>query len=342
MRLNLLRFVLRRLLFAVLVLLAVITITFILSHHLGGNIINSWLGKSAALHPQLAQVYIQKYHLDAPIWVQYYYYIAGLLQGNFGFSPSRGFQPVLTVIAQTLPYTLQIVFFGFVISLGLGVLFGVLSARYNHTPIDGGIRTFYLATYGSPPFFIALVLIIVFAYAFRLLPSGGAFTPGLPQPHWITGIPILDSLIEGDWSYLASALEYAILPSVALALVTFGVVTRVLRSSLLEIMHANYIRTARAKGLNENSVFYKHGLRNALIPVVSLSSVILTWLITGTIFVENVFGYPGLGQYVVQALYAQDFPGILAATIIFALTIVMGNLVADLLYAVVDPEIRLG
>jgi peptide/nickel transport system permease protein len=249
---------------------------------------------------------------------------------------------VVTVIGQTLPYTLQIVFFAFIISLGLGVLLGVLSARYNHTAVDGGIRTFYLATYGSPPFFIALVLIIIFAYAFRLLPSGGAFTPGLVQPHWITGIPILDSLIEGNWAYFGSALEYAILPSIALALVTFGVVTRVLRSSLLEIMQANYIRTARAKGLNENSVFYKHGLRNALIPVVSLSSVILTWLITGTIFVENVFGYPGLGQYVVTALYTQDFPGILAATIVFALTIVIGNLVADLLYAVVDPEIRLG
>jgi ABC-type dipeptide/oligopeptide/nickel transport system permease component len=107
-------------------------------------------------------------------------------------------------------------------------------------------------------------------------------------------------------------------------------------------MHANYIRTARAKGLDENTVFYKHGLRHALIPVVSLSSLVVTWLITGTIFVENVFSYPGMGRYVVQALNGQDYPGILGTTIVFALVIVAANLVADILYAVVDPQVRLG
>jgi len=339
---NLVSYVLRRLLFAIFVLLAVVTITFVLSHSLGGNVIVAWLGKSASLHPQLAQLYAEKYHLNDPIWVQYYYYILGLLQGNFGFSPSRGFIPVLTVISQTLPLTLQIVFFAFVISLGFGTLLGVISARYSHTKVDGGIRAFYLAGYASPPFFIALVLLIVFAYMFRILPSGGAFDPGIQQPTWITGIPLLDSLIEGNWAYFVSGIRHAILPSLALALVTFGVVTRVLRSSLLEVMHMNYIRTARAKGLDENTVFYKHGLRNALMPVVTLSSIILTWLITGTIFVENVFAYPGMGQYVVRALLGQDYPGILGTTIVFALVIVLGNLAADLLYAVVDPQIRLG
>ena len=339
---NLISYVLRRLLFAIFVLLSVITITFVLSHSLGTNVIVAWLGKAASLHPQLAQLYAAKYHLNDPIWVQYYYYILGLLQGNFGFSPSRGFIPVLTVIGQTLPLSLQIVFFAFVISLGLGTLLGVVSARYSHTKIDGGIRTFYLAGYASPPFFIALVLLIVFAYGLKLLPSGGAFDPSIQQPTWITGIPLIDSLIEGNWTYFVSGITHAILPSVALALVTFGVVTRVLRSSLLEVMHMNYIRTARAKGLDENTVFYKHGLRNALMPVVTLSSIILTWLITGTIFVENVFSYPGMGQYVVHALLGQDYPGILGTTIVFALVIVIGNLVADLLYAVVDPQIRLG
>src|SRR5438132_11037526 len=109
----------------------------------------------------------------------------------------------------------------------------------------------------------------------------------------------------------------------------------------MEVLQMNYIRTARAKGLDENAVFYRHALRNAFIPVVTLSSIILTWLITGTIFVENVFAYPGLGQYVVTALLGQDYPGILAATIVFAVTIAVGNLVADLLYAVVDPQIRI-
>jgi peptide/nickel transport system permease protein len=115
-----------------------------------------------------------------------------------------------------------------------------------------------------------------------------------------------------------------------------------LRSALLEVMQMNYIRTARAKGLDENAVFYKHALRNAMIPVVSLSSLMLTWLITGTIFVENVFSYPGMGQYLVGAVMAEDYPGIIATTLVYAIIIVAGNLVADLLYAVVDPQIRLG
>ncbi len=339
---NLTKYVLRRLLFAAIVVMSVVTITFILAHSVGGNPVAAWLGKAAGLHPDLAKAYAEKYHLNDPIYIQYYYYVVNLFQGNFGFSPSRGFLPVSQVISQTLPYTLQITFFAFLISLLLGVVLGVLSARFKQSAVDGGIRAFYLAGYSSPPFFIALLLLIGFTFALKLLPSGGAFDANLTRPSWITGIPILDSLLQGNFAYLVSALEHVILPSAGLALVTFGIVTRVLRSSLLEVMQMNYIRTARAKGLDENTVFYKHGLRNAMIPVVTLSSIIVTWLITGTIFVENVFSYPGMGQYVVAALAGQDYPGILATTLVFAIVIVLANLVADVLYAIVDPQIRLG
>jgi ABC-type dipeptide/oligopeptide/nickel transport system permease component len=335
-------FILRRLFLAIFVLIGVITITFILSHSLGGNPIVAWLGKSASLHPQLAAAYAKKYHLDDPLYIQYYYYISGLLQGNLGFSPSRGFVPVTTVIAETLPYTLQIAFFAIVISIVLGVFLGVIASRYRHSIADKSIRAFYLAGISSPSFFIALVLLIVFTFEFHLLPSGGAADPTITPPHNITYIPILDSLIEGDWAYFVSAMQHVILPSMALALGTFGVVVRVLRSSMMDVMRANYVRTARAKGLKERTVFFKHGLRNAMISVVTLSSLIVTWLITGTIFVENIFSYPGMGQYVFTALIAQDYPGILATTIIFAIIIILSNLTADVLYVIVDPQIRLG
>jgi peptide/nickel transport system permease protein len=339
---NLTKYVLRRAAFGALVLLSVMTITFVLSHSLGGDPVYAWLGKAASMHPELAQAYAQKYHLRDPIYVQYYYYLANLAQGNLGYSPSRNFLPVTEVIAETLPYTLQIALFAIVITLIVGITLGVVSARYHHTPIDATIRAFYLTGYASPPFFVALLLLIIFTYLLRILPSGGAFDPTLTKPTWITGLPIIDSLIEGNFQYFTSALTHVILPSCALALVTFGIVTRILRSSLLEIMHTNYIRTARAKGLDEDTVFYKHGLRHALIPIVSLSSLIVTWLITGTIFVENVFSYPGMGRYVVQALNGEDYPGILGTAIVFALVIVTANLIADLLYAVVDPQVRLG
>ena len=335
-------FILRRLFLAIFVLIGVITITFILSHSLGGDPIVAWLGKSASLHPALAKAYAIKYHLTDPLWVQYYYYITGLLQGNFGFSPSRGFVPVTTVIAQTLPYTLQIAVFAIIVSIVLGVLLGVVAARYHHTAADKSIRAFYLAGISSPSFFIALVLLIVFTFEFHLLPSGGAVDPTLQAPRIITDIPMLDALIEGKWAYLASSFEHVILPGMALALGTFGVVVRILRSSMLDVMRANYVRTARAKGLKERTVFFKHGLRNAMISVITLSSLIVTWLITGTIFVENIFSYPGMGQYVFTALIAQDYPGILATTIVFAIIIILSNLTADILYVIVDPQIRLG
>jgi len=324
------------------VLVAVVTMTFVLSRSLGGNTVVAWLGKSASIHPELARLYAEKYHLNDPIPVQYYYYVLNLLQGNLGFSPSRGFQPVVGVIAQTLPFTLQIAIFAFVISVVLGITLGVLSAQYQHKSVDTCIRAFYLAGYSSPPFFIALILLIAFAFIFHAFPSGGAFDIALTPPTSITGLPMVDSLIEGNFPYFISSLQHVILPSVALALVTFGVLTRVLRSSMLEVMHSNYIRTARAKGLDENSVFFKHALRNAMISVVTISSLMVTWLITGTIFVENIFAYPGMGQYLVTALAAEDYPGILGVTIVFAVVIVVTNLIADILYAVVDPQVRLG
>jgi len=339
--LNTVSFIARRLFLAIFVLLGVATITFILSHSLGGNPIYAWLGKAASQHPQLAQQYEAQYHLNDPLWVQYYYYLSGLLHGNLGYSPSRGFVPVVTVIEQTLPYTIQIAFFALAISLLLGVTLGVVAARYHHKMADKSIRAFYLAGICSPSFFAALILLIVFNLELHLLPSGGSVGINITAPTPITYIPILDALIEGNFAYFSSAIQHVILPSMALALVNFGVVVRVLRSSMLDVMHSNYIRTARAKGLKESTVFFKHGLRNAMIPVVTLSSILVTWLITGTIFVENIFAYPGIGQYVFQALTTQDYPGIMATTLVFALIIVATNLVADILYVVVDPQIRL-
>ena len=300
----------------------------------------AWLGRGAAFHPDLVLIYEKKFHLTDPIYVQFYYYVVGLAEGNLGDSPSRGFAPVSTVIAETLPYTLQIAFFAIIETLALGIVCGIIASYYHKKPIDAGIRTFYLGGYSSPPFFIGLLLLIIFVYAFHILPSGGPASISLQAPHPITGIPMLDSLLRGDFTYFWSALDHVILPSLTLGITTFGVVTRILRSSVLDVMHSNFIRTARAKGADERTVFLGHGLQNALIPVVTVSSLVVTYLLTGTVFVETIFGYPGMGQYVVQALLAQDYPGILATTLIFALLIVITNLVADVLYVVVDPQIR--
>jgi peptide/nickel transport system permease protein len=318
------------------------TITFILSHSIPGNPVQALLGKAASQHPALLAQMNAQYHFEDPIWVQYYYYIVNLLHGNLGYSTSRGFVPVASVIEQTLPYTAQIAFFAFVISLSLGVLLGSIAARYSKGGIDKGIRALYLAGVSSPPFFVALIFLIVVTFYFNLLPNSGAASPYIATPRVITGVPMLDSILELDWPYFLSALQHVILPSMALAVGAIGVVVRLLRASVLQVMQANYVRTARAKGLDERSVFIRHALRNGLMPIVTLSSLLLYGLLTGTLFVENIFAYPGIGQYVATALLSQDYPGILATTLVFAVIIVSANLVADLLYAVVDPQVRLG
>lgn len=332
-------YIARRLLLAILVLLGVLVITFVISHSFGSPIY-AWLGKSASLHPQLVALYETEYHLNAPVWVQFYYYVIGLLHGNLGVSPSRGFTPVIKVIEETLPYTLQIAFFAIIFALLMGFVSGLVASFYHRKPADVGIRAFYLAGYCSPPFFVGLVMLVVFAYYLHWLPSVGAANVGIAAPFVITGIPMLDSLLEGNFAYFLSALDHVILPSMTLSLTAFGVVARILRSSTLDVMHSNFIRTARAKGLDERTVLLRHGLRNSLIPVITVSSLIVTYILTGTVFVETIYAYPGMGQYVVQALLSSDYPGILATTLVFAVLIVLTNLVADILYAVVDPQIR--
>jgi peptide/nickel transport system permease protein len=341
--LNLLRFVLRRLVFAVFVLLTVLTLTFVLSHLIPGNVLQAWLGKAAAQFPDLAKLYAAKYHLNDPILVQYLYYLEGMLQGNLGISPSHGFVPVSDVIARTLPLTLQIVFLAFVLCLVIGIFTGILAARYHSTPLDKVIRVFYLGGYSSPPYFVGIVILVVFYIYLKWLPSGLEYdTLLVTPPSVISGFPLLDALLQGNWGFFENGLLHLILPSLTLALVTFGVITRVTRSSLLDVMQMNYIRTARSKGLDEDSIFYRHALPNAAVSLITISSLVMTFLLTGSVFVEHLFNYPGLGQYAFNALLFQDFPGIMATVFIFAALIVGTNLVADLLYAYADPEIRLG
>ncbi len=340
---NLLRFLLRRLAFAVFVLFCVLTLTFVLSHLIPGNVIQAWLGKQAAQFPAVAAAYEAKYHLNDPVYVQYFYYITGMLQGNLGISPSRGFIPVATVIAETLPLTLQIVLVAFVMCIILGLGLGILAARYHNTPFDTLIRVFYLGGYSSPPYFIGIVILVVAAGYLRILPTGGAYDPLLVSPSSImTGFPILDSLLQGNYAFAWNATVHLILPSFTLAIVTFGLITRVARSSLLDVMKMDYIRTARSKGLDEGTVFYRDALPNAAISLITVSSLVMTFLLTGAVFVEYLFSYPGMGKYAFTALQGSDYPGIMATVFVFAAIIIITNLVADILYAYADPEIRLG
>jgi len=335
-----LSYIARRLLLAIFVFFGVALITFILTHSISDNPLVAFLGKAASMHPEIAQAYIERFHLNEPIHVQFWYYIVGVVQGDLGYSWSRGTY-VSNIIAQTLPNTLQIVFFALLITLALGIPLGILSCRYSNKLPDYGIRAFYLAGISSPAFFVALILLLVFTYTLHLLPTGGLISLGVPKPKSITGFIILDSLLEGNWEAFVDTIKHVLMPSMALALGNFGYVTRVLRSSLLEVMQTNYIRTARAKGLDERTVFLKHALRNGLMPIVTLTALITTWLMGSSIFVESIFAYPGVGQYLAQALGSLDYAAILGVTLLYTTIIVVVNLAADILYSVLNPAIEL-
>lgn len=333
-------FVTRRFAAAIFVLFGVSVITFILSHSISADPITAWLGRSASLHPELVKFYVEKYHLNAPLYMQYFYYISGLLQGNLGFSPFMD-EPVAVLLGRTVPYTLQLMFFTFLFTIILGILMGVLAAKFANKWPDALIRTFYLLGTAAPAFFLALALIVVFSFAVHVLPTGGTVNPMIIASPVVTGFPMLDSLLNGNWAALWSQVDHIILPSLANSLGIFGVITRVLRSSILDTLNLNYIRTVRAKGASENAVFFKHALRNSLIPVVTLLAIMVNVFIVSSIFVEHIFAYPGVGDYAVTSVLNYDYPSILGTTLLFGVMIVISNFAADLFYAIVDPRIRL-
>jgi len=325
---------------SVFVFLGITIITFVLAHSISDNPIVAFLGRAAYQYPEIAEAYTKRFHLNEPLYVQIWYYIIGVLQGNLGYSWSRGTY-VSAVIGQTLPNTLQLVFLALVITLALGIPLGIISCKhYNKTP-DYLIRAFYLAGVSSPTFFVALVLVLLFSYLTHLLPTGGLISQDIPRPDSVTGFIILDSLLNGNLRAFLDTMKHALMPSLALALGVFGYVVRLLRSSLLDVMQKNYIRMARAKGLDEGTVFIKHGLRNALIPVVTLTALITAWLMGLSIFVENIFSYPGIGQYLVQAIRSLDYAAMLGITLVFTSIVVVMNLAADIVYTLLNPEIRL-
>ncbi len=329
----------RRIATGVFVIFGVTLITFILAHMVPGNPVVAWLGKQAAQHPELAQAYAEKYHLNDPLYLQYFYYLNGLAHLDLGYSPTRG-EPVAMAISQTLPYTLQLVIMALVFVVILGSLTGILAAKYAGRVPDRIIYSFYVFGIASPPFFVALVLILVFSLLLPILPTGGLIDLSITSPYSITGLPLLDALLEGNIPAFNSLLSHAVLPSLALALTVFGLLTRVLRSDILGLMNSNFVRAARARGVSENKIFFNYAFKNSLISVITLTSILTIFLLVGDIFVEYIFAYPGIGQYAVQAALSIEYPSILGTTLVYAIIIVIVNLITDLTYGLADPRIR--
>ena len=287
---------------------------------------------------------IDQYGLDENFFVQYTTWARQALRGNLGFSRSSS-EPVMLTIRKRLPASTELAFFALLPVIGLGILFGTAAALHRDTFIDQFTRVFAIIGWSLPTFVFGLWLLIVFYGGFGLFGIGRISnrfvteiaTGSIATP---TGFMILDALLAGRLDLLADALLHLVLPVTTLAVVSGAQIMRVMRSSLLDALSQDYVRTAKAKGLSKDAVNLKHARRNALIPVITLSGVAFAFLLNGVVVTETIFNYPGLGSWAATAAVQLDIPAVLGFALLTAVIIVMANLLVDLLYAVVDPRIR--
>jgi len=286
------------------------------------------------------QSIIQQYHFDAPLPVQFVDYLNNLFHGNLGLDSIYKI-PESTLIAKYLPITLELVLVGLVVAIVLGIFTGSIAASRQGGIVDQTIKAVYLVTWASPPFVVAFILQLIVAYNLGLLPASGLVDPTLSAPPVITGFPLIDALVAGNLVYFWSVVQHLVLPALALAITTFGVATRIMRSSMIDALDKDYIKLAYMKGFSKRQVIYRTAFKNAIGPIITLSALFFGTATGGAVIVEDIFAYHGIGFFTVQAIFNLDNVAILAVTIIIGVSVIIANLIADILYGVADPRIRL-
>jgi len=329
----------KRLIGSIGVSLGTIVIIFFISHVLSPNPAHLWAGPRAKESTVLAVA--ARYHLNDPLYLQFYYFLRDLLTGNFGIDPLTG-QSILSEIKFYVPNTLELVIVSFIILIAIGISLGYLAGMHFSTTVDSIVRIIYLVSWSSPMYLAAIIAILLFATYIPIFPSGGMYSLSLTPVESITGFYLVDALLQLNMNAFLSGLQHLVLPATVLAVVNFGLISRAVRSSILNVRWSTYVKTARAKGLNEDEVKRKHILRNALIDATSLSAVMFGWLLTGTVVVEQLFAWPGLGQFAYSAIESNDYPVLIPIVVVFTLGVIVANFAADVLYSLLDPRIAMG
>jgi len=332
-------FVARRLLLAAVAVVGLTVITFVISHAAPADPIVANLGQQASQRPEIVAAFRAKWGLDRPLHQQYLTFLRGVATGDFGISINTR-RPVARDLRQFLPATIELSIMAIVFAIAAGLPLGVLSALYRDGPIDHLARLVSLVGVSIPIFWLATVSLVVFYATIGLAPGPGRLGPQIAAPPGVTGFYVLDSLLAGDGRAFMSALTHLVLPALVLSSSVMGLVTRVTRSSMLEVLSQDFMRTARAKGLAESTVVVRHALRNALIPTVTILGLAFGGLLSGAVMTETIFAWPGLGRYAFEAAVSNDFPSIMGVTFVIALMYVLANLAVDLLYGVLDPQIH--
>ncbi len=334
-----LKFIGKRLVYLVVMLFGVATLVFILTKMIPGDLTVANLSQRALNDPEVVAAYRAKYGLDQPVFVQYVLYIKNLLQFDLGTS-IRTNKPVLSELARCYPATIELALFAIVLAAIFGILFGVISAIKRNSILDQIVRAISVTGVSIPSFWFALLVLYFFYYKLQILPGPGRLSKTFSAPATVTGMYVIDSLLEGNLPKAMDALSHLLLPGMVLAAFTMGLITRTTRSNLLDVMSMDYIRTARAKGLGRAGLIIRHALGNALIPVLTVIGLGLGNLLGGMVLVETIFNWPGVGQFAYESVLSADFPSIIGVALLIALNYMIINTVVDILYGVIDPRVR--
>ena len=334
-----LKFIGKRLIYLVVMLFGVATLVFILTKMIPGDPTVANLSQRALNDPEVVAAYRAKYGLDQPVFVQYILYIKNLLHLDLGTS-IRTNKPVLDELARCYPATIELALFAIILAALLGILFGVISAMKRNSILDQAVRALSVTGVSIPSFWFALLVLYFFYYKLHIFPGPGRLSNSFSAPATVTGMYVIDSIIEGNPAKALDALQHLILPGLVLAAFTMGLITRTTRSNLLDVMSTDYIRTVRAKGLSRVGLIVRHAPGNALIPVLTVIGLGLGNLLGGMVLVETIFNWPGVGQFAYESVLSVDYPSIIGVALLIALNYMVINTVVDILYGVIDPRVR--
>lgn len=336
---GLLRYAATRVLLTIPMVLILLTVVFLILHVMPGNPVLVILG-GRNVPMSLIKEYEHRLGFDQPIYVQYAKYLWGVVHGNMGESFSTGMS-VTSQIGLHLPATLELSFSGLFVAAVIGVSTGIWAALRQGGMVDQALRLTHIGTYAIPIFWSGLMLQMVFGIFLHWLPTGLQLNPvsaAFFQP--ITGFVLLDTLLRGNLALFGQAVEHLLLPAFTLGLALSGLVGRVTRASLIEVLGLDYVRTAQAKGLPARVMVLKHALRNAMIPIITVVGIQFAILMGGAVLTEAVFSWPGIGSFLLQSIKARDFNAIQGTVVVIAILIATVNLIVDLIYALVDPRVR--
>jgi peptide/nickel transport system permease protein len=333
-----LRYLLGRIIATIPVVVLISLLVFLLIHAAPGDPADLLLSEEAS--PADIADARRRWGLDQPIYIQYLHFLTNIAAGDLGMS-FRYADPVIGLIGQRLPATVELAIASLLIAIIIGVPLGVWAGAKPNSWADNLGSVFGFFGISMPSFWLGIMLILIISGYFNWLPSSGRSTYGVAQG-LETGFYIGHSLLSGNIKVAWDGIKYIIMPAIALGTGMMGLVMRVTRSSVLEIMSEDYVRTARAKGLDESTVLWRHVLRNALVPVITVVGLELGTLLSGSIIVETVFAWPGSGSLLISAIQSRDYPLITGTVLTYTIAFVAINFAIDILYALIDPRIRFG